>query len=227
LAYIPTYLLNNSAFLTQFNQNPFTAVWNNQRGYLINVNGGINNTYFDDLNILLNDVDVDQINTWSFQAIKIGDLDFTSTIYPFKESPTPVLRGEEYTIKKSPHPCLEAGQLYEVELLATSKEDLRAYQMGARFDPNLLEVIRLEESQTKGVNDDNINFEALKKGELKFIWVDEFDGENVKIKSKKGLFKLIVRPKQNICNLAEAISLDKRVLPALGAISICPPLNEG
>jgi hypothetical protein len=216
--YIPTYCFNSSSFVSQLNQDPYTAVWSNPnvqnelRGYLPSGNSG---TYFDALNIPLNEPTVDQSNTWSFQAIKVGDLNFSASAFPFTQDPSPELRGEEYSISKTAHSCLEKGQTYEIELLGNSKEELMVYQLGAKFDPNLIEIVRYEESQIKGFNEDNINQLALKDGHLKVLWVDHVAGQKIKFNAKKGLFKLIIRPKQDICNLAEAIALDKKVLPTM------------
>lgn len=102
--YIPSYALNDASFAGQFAQNPFTAVWtgnNEQRGYLINPASGINKTYFDDLDISLLNPVVDQQSTWSFQAIKVGDLDFSVSPYTFRNNGAPELRGDPYTISYS------------------------------------------------------------------------------------------------------------------------------
>lgn len=216
--YIPSYTLNDPTFAAQLAQDPFTAIWtgnNEQRGYRLNPASGINKTYFDDLDISLLNTLVDQQNTWSFQAIKVGDLDFSASPFTFRDNGMPELRGDPYDISYNEKECLTKDQLYEIELLGNSKENLYVYQLGAKFDPTQVEIVRCEEDQIKGFNQDNYNPVALKDGELKVVWIDLEKGEKVKFNIKKALFKVVIRPKVNICNLAEAIRLDKQVLPTM------------
>lgn len=219
--YIPSYAISNTGFFTQLNQNPFNAQWsvNNEiRGYLVNPALGITKTFFDDFDISLqNNPLIDQQNTWSFQAIKVGDLDFSVTEYPSFRTPNePQLRGgDPYTITYNEKECLEKGQLYEIELEANCKDDLLVYQIGAKIDLKQIEVIRAEQTEIGKFDEDNYNMSALKDGQLKIVWTDVDKGEKVKFNKNRSLFKIVVMPKIQICDLTNAIKIDKEVMPTM------------
>lgn len=218
---VPTFALQNTVFSSEFNDDPFTAIWTNGDyfGYNQAVTGGTK-TYFDDLEINLTNPNIHQSSTFSFQAIKSGDVNFSATVNSLNtfrgEEPVAELRTKEkYQLKSESSNCLEAGKIYQISLAAQGNSILYGYQMGITFNPNVINISGVDYGNTKLFSLDNFNVKSLKEGVIKTVWLDTERGNRVRVSEKKDLFKMLAIPKAPVCDLTQVLQLNDKTLENL------------
>jgi Pregnancy-associated plasma protein-A len=220
--FVPKHGLQNSLFNSEFNSDPFSAIWTYNgyyQGYnLANSLGP--KTYFDDLEINLTEPTINQSSTFSFEAIKSGDVNFSATINNLpafrNEGPSSELRsGSRYSLQSEDNECLEAGKSYLVGLGAKGDASVYAYQLGIKVNPQMLSLKSVDKGQSNYFSLDDFNLKEREKGILKTVWMDFEKNEKIKINEKKDLFQMLVMANTRICGLSQAISLDDQILENL------------
>ncbi|MCG8331276.1 MAG: cohesin domain-containing protein [Chitinophagales bacterium] len=202
----PKYALNEQwGFSSYFQNNPFTAVWtgpnNESRPYLAT---GFNKSYLDDLTINLLNPDAQELDTWTFYAIKSGDVNFDYN----QESE---LMGEEeaFTLLNTQHAFINTGQLFTVEVELKAGEDIRAYQMGLQFDQKALELVGLGQADEGLSQLPDFSEKGIKRGAINTVWIDESTDKRSIRKGSASLFKLYFKAKQSIRNIAKVLTSQK------------------
>lgn len=218
--FVPSFALQNQVFLSEFNSDPFSAIWTTSSGEYLGYNQAITGgtkTYFDDLVINLRHPNISQISTFSLEAIKSGDVNFSAAINLSEpEFNAPELRtNEKYRLQNTETNCLEHGKTYAISISAQGDNSIYGYQMGVNFDPNILNVSGVGNGQVKHFSIDDFNLNNLGKGELKTAWLDIKTSEKVKISEKKELFKMFVTAQKRVCNLDQVLYLNDRTLENL------------
>ena len=214
--YVPSHYLENTSFKNAFDANPFTAVYNGSKTY----NG--TNSYLNDIDINLSNASASNNTTWSFKAIKMGDINYNSILYGQQSS----FRGQEhlaesrnneqtkisYSIESLTQNCIEEGEEFTIEVIAENQSDIAAYQLGFSFDKEKLAISKVQRSSFGDFSLDNFGLTQLDKGELRANWVNK-KGINLKINNdNKKLFKLRLKALKGICSLEEMIKLDDNIL---------------
>ena len=220
---VPAFALQNSVFLSEFNNDPFSAIWTTSTGEYLGYNQAITGgtkTYFDDLEINLTNPNINQSSTFSFQAIKSGDVNFSAIVNSAStfrsEERLPDLRTDEkYRLQPMESSCLESGKSYSVSIAAKGDGSIYAYQMGLKFDPKLLQVSGVDRGDANFFSLDNYNIKNLKEGELKTVWLDFEKNEKIKINEKKDLFRMIAIPQAKVCDLSQVFQLNDQTLENL------------
>jgi hypothetical protein len=210
---VPTFALQDASFSTAFNANPFAASWNGL-GY------SGTNSYFKDFELNLTNPNLNQASTFSFQAIKSGDVNFTAVVNSantFRSGGNlPELRSaEKYQLRSSDASCLEPGKTYTVAIAAQGNVLIYAYQAGLKFDPKVVKVSSVDRGEAKFFSLDNFNLGGLAKGELKTVWLDFEKNEKIRVNEKKSLFNLLVTPQEKVCKLSEVFQLQDETLENL------------
>ncbi|AEE50879.1 M43 family zinc metalloprotease [Haliscomenobacter hydrossis] len=220
---VPVFALQDPVFSSEFNSNPFTAIWTMSSGIQVGYNlaliGGTK-TYFDDLEINLNNPNINQSSTFSFQAIKSGDVNFSAQVNSANtfrnEDFQPDLRTtEKYRLQSSLENCLEAGKSYSVSIAAQGNNLIYGYQLGIKFDPSHLEISGVDKGSVNYFSLDNFNLKKLKEGEFRTVWLDFEKNEKIRVSEKKDLFKMIVNPRVKVCNLDQILGLNDQTLENL------------
>lgn len=219
---VPVFGLQDPVFSSEFTSDPFTAIWTYNSiylGYNLAATGGTK-TYFDDLEINLNNPNINQSSTFSFQAIKSGDVNFSAQVNStntFRSGDfQPELRkGEKYSLQPSTGDCLDVGKVYAVSIAAQGRNLINGYQMGIKFDPNQIKVSGVDKGSDNYFSLDNFNLKKLKEGELRTVWLDFEKNETIQVNEKKDLFKIIATPQVRVCNLSQVFSLDDEALENL------------
>lgn len=219
---VPTFALQNTVFASEFNNDPFSAIWTlngEYLGYNEVITGG-DKTYFDDLEINLTNPNLNQSSTFSFQAIKSGDVNFSAVVNSLNtfrgESPITELRNaEKYSLKTGDNPCLEAGKTYQISIGAQGNSILYGYQLGITFTPSVLNISGVDRGDAKLFSLDNFNLNALKEGVIKTAWLDTEKENRVRVSEKKDLFKLLTIPKAKVCDLTQVLQLNDKALETL------------
>ncbi|WP_373549001.1 hypothetical protein [Haliscomenobacter sp.] len=220
---VPTFALQNSVFLNEFNNDPFSAIWTTSAGEYLAYNQAIiggTKTYFDDLEINLTNPNINQSSTFSFQSIKSGDVNFSAVVNSAStfrsEERFPDLRTvEKYRLQAMESNCLESGKSYSVSIAAKGDGNIYAYQMGLKFDPKLLKISGVDRGDANFFSLDNYNVKNLKEGELRTVWLDFEKNEKIKLNEKKDLFRMIAIPQAKVCDLSQVFQLNDQTLENL------------
>ena len=220
---VPTFALQNTVFLNEFNNDPFSAIWTTSTGeylgYNLAVTGGTK-TYFDDLQINLTNPNINQSSTFSFQAIKSGDLNFSAIVNSANtfrsEGNVSELRTDgKYRLQSADFNCLEPGQSYSIGIGARGNVNVYAYQMGIKFDHKVINISGVDRGDSKFFSLDNFNISNLNEGELRTVWLDFYKNEKINVNEKKNLFRIIAVPQTKVCDLSQVFQLKDQTLENL------------
>lgn len=199
--FVPSYYFDPQfSFATQFNDNPFTAQWqfSNQlpRNYLSTIS---TKSYMDEVDLDLSNSDITNQASWSFKAIKTGDVDCSAII--IEQS---LIQNEtNINIIPTSHTCISAGESAIVAVKTHHNGDVAAYQFGLEYDPSVLEITGENTGDIPGFSLDNFGLNKLSSGELKTLWVEPTTA-GVSFKDKV-MFKLHIKAKEEICDITEVL----------------------
>lgn len=208
--FVPKYALGeNFNFLTQFYDNPFTAVWVNNglsHGYL----SGTSNSYLGGKNSGSNIENVRHFtidrtalyarnpDTWSFYAVKTGDVSSSSC----EENE----EGTYIAASIPSHPCLTKGM--PVKLRIEFDQNIQ-YLEGLQFEISLeteqFENISLAENSAGIIGNADIHFD---KDVTRIVWYNKGNAQSVvNVSGGDPFLELYVTPNNAICDLSNVINL--------------------
>lgn len=209
--FVPAYYLEPQFedFHDSFLENPFTAVWDGPNGdtrpYLP-ASGSNQKSYMDEFEINLQDFAIENENSWSFRAIKTGDVNCNAEVdFPFTGGE------DQYILTVPQHNCLEASETAILYLIGKSSDNISAYQLGFTFDKTAMEIQGISKGDLSSFTLDNFGLTKLDQGELRTIWLDD-NAASVDLTVDKTLFKVHVKFLQRVCDLSQVIQLDDKVM---------------
>jgi len=150
-------------------------------------------------------------DTWSFRAVKVGDV----TCGAFNQLKNSEIesrdKGNNILTQMDMERCFSKGEYAKLEFSVESQEELLAYQMGFKLDNQFVSIedVILNGNHINSL--ENFNIESLKNGELRHLWFDEKGGVRNFGKDKL-LFELEVIILDDICDLTDVIKLDNNIL---------------
>jgi len=210
--YIPNYALSNNAFNTDFDNDPFTAVWNHPNGQqypYIAIQGG--KSYLDALDLNMQSMDLFYENTWSFRGVKSGNADLREDEGNLSPGTTEFLY--------DPHSTISAGTEFSVEVVTSgAQEDIYGYQFAALFDDSALEVVGFDRGDLASFTPANFSTSIISGvgGVIRTLWYGSgTHGEPAYFSlssSETSLFKVVLKAKTNISKLEDVISLSEEAL---------------
>ncbi|NUO00391.1 MAG: T9SS type A sorting domain-containing protein, partial [Saprospiraceae bacterium] len=211
--FLPEYALGSQFTFQPFlDFNPFTAVWqapDGERHYRA-ADSPISKSYLDDIELNLLNPDVTIAPTWSFRAIKSGDVNFNADVEGLLSE-----GGNGYAFSTIPHACLQTGQTATVLVKAQTTEDIDAYQMGFTFDKDAIEIIGVNQGDIAPFTLDNFGFNQLADGEIRTLWIDE-KGDPIKFENNlKTLFKINIKAIEAVCDIGSVIEIEDNVLAGI------------
>jgi hypothetical protein len=208
---LPKYALEDQwDFSDDFFDNPFTAAWDYQgqeRGYLPS---GANSSYLGALPLHLLNRDVTKEKTWSFWSVKSGDVNFS-------HADPDGIGGEntEHKLATAAHTCLQQSERFTVLVKADgigiNNFPLSGYQWGMLFDLDAVEITGVSQGALPYFSLDNFNQTALDTGELRTLWYS-LSGNHISIQNGELLFKVHLKAKKEICNIADAVYLEDKLV---------------
>lgn len=201
--FIPEHYLANATFASDFENNPFTASYFGL-GYPAYIDS--------DLSLDMDDATVADPSTWSYVAVKVGDVNCSMIV----EDQQPCGEGQEntglITTTQGAGPCLSVEDILTVEVDASNIEDaVSSYQLGLTYDKDKLTFLGIAPGDIPDFKFDNF---VVKAGEIRTLWYKDDAGEEM-LDDPKTLFKMHFKVKSASCNVNQAIALDDETLPGM------------
>nr|MBP6811152.1 hypothetical protein [Saprospiraceae bacterium] len=194
--FVPEHYMSNSSFASNFEANPFTASYN----------GLTYPTYLDsELLLDMDDAAVAEEETWSYVAVKVGDVNCNMFIDQLGGGGD---AGLVNTVQGS-GPCLSVDDVLTVEVDASNIEDeISSYQLGLSYDIEKLSYLGVASGDIPDFKFDNF---VAKDGKIRTLWYkDDASGETLDI--PKTLFKLHFKVKKALCDVNDAVLIDDDIL---------------
>jgi hypothetical protein len=208
---VPRYALSSVAFENSFYQDPFNAVWsinNENRSYSEDPQLGVP-SYFSEISIDLLSIEAKDVETWSFNAVKSGDVDnsFVGDIRDdlFEETTT------QLYLSSDPHTCISDGEEFNVLVSTNQLQGIQGFQ--ANFQIEGAKIRGLESMDLNGFS--TTNFSVSKYSDLFAVWVNPEMGSELSDQRYVGevnLFELALIAEKSICNISNSISVDSSIM---------------
>ncbi|MCB0520348.1 MAG: hypothetical protein H6577_03670 [Lewinellaceae bacterium] len=159
------------------------------------------------------DLSVDNaIGMRDFIAVKIGDVN-TSADPCLGFTGSAEERGQAVPLLAIGQRKLNAGETVSIEFTIQSPEDLVSWELGLRFDPDLLQLLDAQPGNLEGVNTSNFGTTQASEGKLRALWVAP-GAQAVPFREGIQSFRLQFKALRPIDDLAALLSLDPAVLPS-------------
>lgn len=209
--FVPKYALGeNFNFAAQFNDNPFSATWVNN-GISHNYLSGTTSSYLGMAkpgsnmeNIRHHIIDwtdnsYKDPNTWSFYAVKTGDVS-SSLCNGENEEDT------DFTVNIPSHPCLTKGVPVKLRIEFDQNINyLEGLQLQLKIDSELFEYISLVENNGGIIGNEDLHFD---KGITRVVWYNKGNAQSiVNVSGGDAFLELYVTPAQTICDLSNVVKL--------------------
>jgi len=211
--FLPEYSIGSQFTFQPFlDYNPFTAVWQAPDGarHYRAADSPVGKSYLDDVELNLLNPHVTVLPTWSFRAIKSGDVNFNADVDGLLFE-----GGNGYAFSATSHACLQPGQTATVLVKARTTDDIDAYQMGLVFDKDAIEIMGVNQGDVAPFNLDHFGFNQLAEGELRTLWIDE-KGDPIKFENNlKTLFKINIKAVEAVCDIGSVIEIEDDVLAGI------------
>jgi hypothetical protein len=186
--YIPEYYFSNSNFANGFASNPFTATYS-----------GLNYPdYLDEVVLDMDDVSAADPVTWSFQGIKMGDLNCDMVI-------DQLLKPNDGDVSSGfvGGPCVQNNDFITISVQGSVSQPLLAYDLCMQFDDTKLTYLGSSSGNLVDYNPEYFN----KIGdEIRTLWHrSDFLPES--FTTSKTLFKLHFKALDGFCSLSDVFDL--------------------
>ncbi len=193
--YVPEHYFENSTFKSGFLSNPFSASYA----------GLTYSNYMDKVTLDMDDASAAEEETWSFRAIKVGDVNCNMNVDEF----APGGGGDELiTVSSGGANCVNVSDVITLEVNATSAHTLLGYQLGIRYDENGLQFLGASSGNLPDFSQDNF---APNEGQIRTLWYKN-NAQPESLTSQRTLFKLHFKVLDDFCNILDVLSLDDEVL---------------
>lgn len=180
---VPQYALAPQwNFATPFEANPFEAVWsginNGNRPYKADQNNP--HSYLDHVPFNLLNPDALLEDTWTFYAVKSGNVNFS---FDPENAQAPL----QYKLETESHNCIPANEKISILLILSGEETLEGYQLGLAVDPAALFLTGVEQGELSPFGADYLSIKE--DGKLATLWYNQ-DAEPLEIEDGKVLCKI-------------------------------------
>lgn len=197
--FIPKRYLQTPSFLSAFNTNPFTAsiAYNGvTREYLTA------NSYMNSINFSLSSPDAAQNATWSFAAVKMGDVSCNASSS---------LRIAQNHLTNATTPIsIKSGKEATVLIKAKYAGKISTFQAGFKFTNSSLQVTSIEKGDFNAAND-LMDYIKQDYGDIRTLWYNE-KAKAKNFNSGVTVMKLKVKALKDIADLLSVLALDEAVL---------------
>lgn len=207
--FLPQAYAIDPGFESAFENDPFGLSYNG-----LEYKAGTSTiSYLDQVDVDFSDDFTNFNETWSFKAIKVGDVNFSADVTPAMPKSLSQSR-KRPTLKVKEHECFKNGDLVTLELEGETLKEIIGYQLGIRYDPSILEVVKIKEGTAHTMDHESFEANIKRLGEIKSLWVDK-NLKPMKLKSLKKIFRVEVQVKEDVCDLSQTIFLDDSVLETI------------
>ncbi len=212
---VPRYALSSTSFETPFFQDPFNASWaigTENRAYLEDLQTG-DPSYLSEITINLLTSEAQDVDTWSFNAVKSGDTN-NSFAMSLDENLIEDTTITQLTFGNDPHTCISANEVFQVVVSTDQFQDIEGFQTN----------LQLEGAYIRGVRSMDLagfsttNFSVSEENNISMVWVDPEMGSEISKERYAGqvdLFELTLVAEKPICNISSFFSDNSEALPSL------------
>jgi hypothetical protein len=203
--FFPNFYLSNSTFKADFETNPFSAIWSENN---VIKQYDSTNSYMEEFEINLLDNRVSNEDTWSFYAIKSGDVTDDANITPLLSSNN---NTTNLSITTPNHNCINSGEYFTLYVKGDNSNSLiNGFQIGLYFPTSSVDILGVDAGDLPGFSTDNYNLDELKNGIIKTLWDDSsgfFQRDTGQV-----FFRVYAKSKTNICNLENFYSSSSEIM---------------
>jgi hypothetical protein len=219
--FIPDYCFNDPVFTATFNgPYPFLAKWvnpdestpippnTNERVY----GSGIlpvapnNTSWMDHVSIDPEGSGGQNINTWSFWGIKIGDVNCSADLDGLTTN------DPDDKFVTVPHTTIITNQVFKLEVKAVGNAPVSSWQMGIEFAEDSLEILQIQPGNSgETFSLDNFGLTEVASGKLKALNFSE-TGSGINLNGKT-LFTIVLKALKPISSIGQQFKLKNTVLP--------------
>ena len=108
---------------------------------------------------------------------------------------------------------LGAGKNYRLDLKVQDFRDVAVFQMGIKYDEELLEITDITSGSIAGFNkNEHTNLPIMENNHLKISWLYPAEGTKT-LSDSSNLISIYIRTKQPVINLQSVMSIDKDSFP--------------
>lgn len=209
--YLPKMALGASYnFELNFNSNPFTAIWNSPTGARSYLSSP---SYLDQVEFNLSNNLASEEDTWSFNAIKVGDVNFSATLPGGGNLMTATSRNSKVNlIFIESEDCIKRGEEFTLEFELEPNDIITGYQFGFDFDFKAMEFVKVKKGNFSKFDIENFGLTKMDKNEFRTLWVDEEAKNNRFTLNNRKVFSLQLKASTEVCSLKEFITLNDEVL---------------
>lgn len=213
--FIPKYSLSDDFdFALEFNDNPFSAIWeieDSQYGYL---SSPTTNSYLGDSNPNANDQYANVLHfpmkaeeqyfydydTWSYYAIKTGDV---------SDVCTDNVEDVRFWMDVDPHSCIDVSSPIKLTIEVDQMVDqLEGVQLTFNINKEACKFVSFKNNQEGLISADDIN---ISEDKITIVWYNDYGetGSTLPMSLSQGdvLFELSVIPRKEVCDLRDMIAL--------------------
>lgn len=208
--FVPTYFFDPTVCnFTSFNTNPLKAkcyfnIGGDSLSYFPNSQS---KTFMDEFTVPLVNTYLRKQSTWNWKAAKSGDVNCNANDTKLIDD------NEEKLFLKNLHRCYYTDEFVNFTVKARSEQEVTAWEMGVRLNPDVLEFNALEITNS-GTPFDVENFGLTKwnQGQFRALWIDTLLTK-INMQNYTELYKLRLKVKQTTCNFDSLFLLSGKVLP--------------
>lgn len=224
--YIPQYCFDDLNFSNDFFDNgaiinPFNAVWINPDE--INIlpvpnlrtygSGPIHQSpnvtsWMDHVSLNPNGTGVEKATSWSFWAVKVGDVNCSASIDAIQEEKP------DKNFSVASHTLINTNQIFTININVTSSKLVSAWQLGIDFAEDSLQLIQVEAGNS-GETFSLDNFGLLDENKGKIRALNFAENGIPKNLTGKTLFKVTLKALKPIGNIGDRFRLKNSVLPLI------------
>lgn len=152
----------------------------------------------------------DSENDMGFNMIKIGDVNGSNSQASFTNDQSTNRETNSIVISNQPNIEFEKGKIVHIKVMATSEDQLIAYQAGLYVSPQYLEIIDIECGNLPGMDMGNFGLNEVSNGLIRTLWVEE-DVKGVEFKDQK-LMTIKAKITAPFDDLNNVVNLDRGIL---------------
>ncbi|MBK8723199.1 MAG: T9SS type A sorting domain-containing protein [Saprospiraceae bacterium] len=208
--FVPTYFFDPTVCdFTSFNTNPLKAkcyfnIGGDSLSYFPNSQS---KTFMDEFTVPLVNTYLRKQNTWNWKAAKSGDVDCDANDTKLIEDT------EEKLFLKNLHRCYYTDEYVNFTVKARTDQEVTAWEMGVRLNPDVLEFNALENTNSGTPLDvENFGLTKWNQGQFRALWIDTLLTK-INMQNYTELYKLRLKVKQSTCNFDSLFLLSGKVLP--------------
>jgi len=208
--FVPTYFFDPTVCdFTSFNTNPLKAkcyfnIGGDSLSYFLNSQS---KTFMDEFTVPLVNTYLRKQSTWNWKAAKSGDVTCSANDTKLIDDT------EEKLFLKNLHRCYYTDEYVNFTVKARAEQEVTAWEMGVRLNPDVLEFNALENTNTGTPLDvENFGLKKWNQGQFRALWIDTLLTK-INMQNYTELYKLRLKVKQTTCNFDSLFLMSGKVLP--------------